>query len=190
MKTTHKTLALFALTLMLAGCTTSDGKPKQYLFQEAVQPEEKPKPKPQKAKTSKQKFSKPVRASGSVQKLVLQYASKHGVPACLALAVSQQESAHRCHVRGAAGEVGPLQIKPASARMLGYRGSTQALLNSCSLQVEWGMKHLYLAYSKGGQSSWRAAFRHNAGPYAKSYRNRHASSYANSVQRKMGAICG
>jgi soluble lytic murein transglycosylase-like protein len=43
-------------------------------------------------------------------------AKRHGVPLSLALAVIHMESGGRCDARGRAGELGPLQIKPATAR--------------------------------------------------------------------------
>jgi len=76
-------------------------------------------------------------------------AKRHGVPMKLALSVIMVESSGRCQVRGSAGELGPLQIKLATARGLGYRGSPTAL-RSCGAGLEWGMKHLALAYNRCG----------------------------------------
>lgn len=132
---------------------------------------------------NKTKQSKTKVARNSVQSKIKASARKHGVPVTLALAVSHQESGHRCHVRGAAGEMGPLQIKPASARGFGYRGSTKQLSKNCSDQIEFGMRHLAAAY-KRGHSCWKAAYLHNAGVYAKSYKISGARHYANVVTRK------
>ena len=122
-------------------------------------------------------------AGNSVQAKIRTAARKHRVPVALALAVSHQESGHRCNIRGAAGELGPLQIKPASARGLGYRGSAKQLSKNCTAQIEFGMRHLSAAYSRG-KSCWKAAYLHNAGVYAKSYKIKSARHYANSVKSK------
>ncbi len=87
-------------------------------------------------------------------------ARKFGVPMSTALAVCRLESGFRCSAVGRAGELGLLQIKLATARGLGYRGSRRALLN-CSTGAYWGMKHLALAIRKGG------VWKHNQGLGAK-----------------------
>ena len=56
----------------------------------------------------------------SVQTLVIKSAHRHGVPASLALKVVKVESGFNCTARGRAGELGPLQIKPATARGIGW----------------------------------------------------------------------
>jgi len=92
---------------------------------------------------------------------VLAVARSLSIPGELALAVAQQESGLRCNARGAAGELGPLQIKPATARMIGYRGPVYAL-NSCEAGVEWGLRHLALAYRRCGTYQGAAGL-HNRG---------------------------
>lgn len=76
-------------------------------------------------------------------------AIRHRVPVALALAVARVESNFNCRAHGRHGELGPLQIKPATARGLGYRGPVQAL-QSCGAGVEWGMRHLAAAYRRCG----------------------------------------
>ena len=95
--------------------------------------------------------SRPARqhvASGSAS-AVDSAARRHGVPVTIARAAVHVESKGRCNARGRAGELGPLQIKPATARGLGYRGDTSALA-TCGAGLEWGMRHLALAYNKCG----------------------------------------
>jgi len=100
-------------------------------------------------------------------------ARKHGVPLSTALAVCRLESGFRCTAVGRAGELGLLQIKLATARSLGYRGSRRGLLK-CSTGAYWGMKHLAMAIRRGG------VWKHNAGLYAKRP-NRMARIYARKV---------
>ncbi len=56
--------------------------------------------------------------------LIAKYADEYDVPEEIALAVVQIESNFRPTVKGSAGEIGLMQIKPATARMMGYRGRT------------------------------------------------------------------
>ena len=134
-------------------------------------------------KSEKVATKKPQNATHGVRALVKKSAQKHKVPVSLALAVSFQESTDRCNVRGAAGEIGPLQIKPASARGLGYKGSSGQLAKNCADQIEYGMRHLAAAFRRGG-NCWKAAYLHNAGVYAKTYRIRGARNYANKVSKR------
>jgi hypothetical protein len=99
-------------------------------------------------------------ATSFVQKLIITTAERYGVPKFLALKVAKVESSFTCDAEGMAGELGPLQIKPATARMIGYRGVISAL-RSCGAGLEWGMKHLALAIRAGG------VWKHNQGLAAK-----------------------
>ena len=73
----------------------------------------------------------------SVIGLIQRSAQRHGAPVRLAVAVSQVESRHRCNAVGRSGERGPIQILPATARGLGYRGSASGLTN-CAEGLEMG----------------------------------------------------
>lgn len=85
----------------------------------------------------------------SVEHLIRRSAERHGVPVRLALAVAKVESNFRCNAIGRAGERSVLQIKPATARGLGYRGSPAGLTN-CGAGLEFGMRHLAAAYRRCG----------------------------------------
>lgn len=100
-------------------------------------------------------------ARGEVQRLITAAASRHGVPHAAALRIAHVESGFRCNARGRAGELGPLQIKPATARGLGYRGPASALA-SCGAGLEWGMRHLSVAYRRCGTVAGMARL-HNRG---------------------------
>ena len=99
-------------------------------------------------------------ATSFVQRLIVTTAERYGVPKFLALKVAKVESSFTCDAEGKAGELGPLQIKPETARMIGYRGLISAL-RSCGAGLEWGMKHLALALRAGG------VWKHNQGLAAK-----------------------
>ncbi|WP_439573651.1 transglycosylase SLT domain-containing protein [Phreatobacter sp.] len=123
----------------------------------------------------------PVPANG-IARRVADVAARHGVPASLAVAVARVESGLRCNARGRAGELGPLQIKPATARGLGYRGPA-AGLNSCEAGLEWGMRHLAAAYRRCGTHAGAAAL-HNRGLAASCTR----TAYSARVTRAMASL--
>lgn len=99
-------------------------------------------------------------------KLISKYAKAHGVPERLAHAVVSVESNYRADARGAAGEVGLMQIKPATARMMGYRGSTKGLYNP-ETNIKYGMKYLAKAHQLGGGTTCGTILKYNAGHGAK-----------------------
>lgn len=111
-------------------------------------------------------------------------AHRQGIPVELALAVATHESGLRCQVRGAAGELGPLQIKPATARMIGYRGATHDL-NSCGAGVEWGLRHLALAYRRCGTYTGAARL-HNRGLGSHCGSSRYTVAVAALIERSRG----
>lgn len=102
------------------------------------------------------KYDKMIRAS----------ARKHGVPVELAHAVVQVESNYNPKARGSAGEVGLMQIKPATARGVGYKGSTKGLYDP-KTNLEFGMKYLAGAHERAGGDLCGTILRYNAGHYAK-----------------------
>ena len=114
--------------------------------------------------------------------IVRQAAIRHHVPVDFALSVARYETGGkggRCGLRGAAGEVGPLQILPSTARAMGYRGVVGA---TCEAQTDAGMAHLAYCYRKTA-TQWLAAACHNQGvsvAYGKSVKAS-ARKYANAV---------
>ncbi|MDP2804101.1 MAG: transglycosylase SLT domain-containing protein [Phreatobacter sp.] len=118
----------------------------------------------------------------SIRGRITEAAARHGVPPGLALAVAKIESNMRCQARGRAGELGPLQIKPATARGLGYSGPASAL-NSCGAGLEWGMRHLAVAYRRCGSAAGAAAL-HNRGLASACTR----TAYSHRVTRLMASL--
>lgn len=75
---------------------------------------------------------------------VIAAARRYGVPARVALAVCYHESGCNCRVRrGRAGEIGPMQVMPATARAIG------ASLRGCQNQVEAGVRYLRMVLRAG-----------------------------------------
>lgn len=97
--------------------------------------------------------------------LIEDAAAKHGVPLALAHAVIRVESNYNPGARGSAGEVGLMQIKPATARGLGYRGSVRALYDPAT-NLEWGMRYLAAAHKLASGDTCGTILRYNAGHFA------------------------
>lgn len=110
-------------------------------------------------------FSTPAVAK-DVRSMVASEARKQGVPVNLALAIAKVESNFRCSAIGRAGERGVMQIKPATARGVGYRGSPSGL-NNCATGIKYGMIYLRQAYRKAGGNVYRTALLYNAGIHSK-----------------------
>lgn len=117
-------------------------------------------------------------ANANVKDMVRREARAQGVPEYLALAIARQESNFRCSAVGRHGERGVMQIKPRTARGLGYRGSPQGL-NNCAVGIRYGMKYLKLAYRKARGNAHLAATYYNRGLGTK----HRTSAYAKKILR-------
>ncbi|EDQ31924.1 Soluble lytic murein transglycosylase [Hoeflea phototrophica DFL-43] len=116
-------------------------------------------------------------------KLISSYAKANGIPESLAHAVITVESNYRASARGAAGEVGLMQIKPSTARMMGYRGSTKGLYHP-ETNIKYGMKYLAMAHKLGGGTTCGTILKYNAGHAAKRM-NPISKRYCGKVARLM-----
>ncbi|MEN0088058.1 MAG: transglycosylase SLT domain-containing protein [Pseudomonadota bacterium] len=153
------------LSIGLTGCQTADLESGTSTFAGNLE-------KPTATKRTK---GKPYEA------LIRKHAKANGVPVNLALAVVQVESSFNPKARGAAGEVGLMQIKPATARGMGYRGSTKALYNP-ETNIKWGMKYLGGARARSDGSICGTILKYNAGHYAKRM-NKISANYCRKIKR-------
>lgn len=117
--------------------------------------------------------------------IVERYASSYGVPVKLAHAVISVESNYRPNTRGKAGEIGLMQIKPATARMMGYSGSAKGLFNP-ETNIKFGMKYLAKAHALGGGSTCGTILKYNAGHGAKRM-NPISAAYCKKVQARIAS---
>ena len=88
--------------------------------------------------------------------IISRHAQELGVPEALAHAVVQVESNYRANARGQAGEIGLMQIKPATARGIGFSGSTQALFDP-ETNIRYGME----VSGAGAAAGRRRSVRHD-----------------------------
>lgn len=125
----------------------------------------------------------PQAAKAQYSSIVNRYAAEYGVPTALAHAVIKVESNYRANARGGAGEIGLMQIKPATARMMGYSGGAQGLFNP-ETNIKYGMKYLAKAHSLGGGSTCGTILKYNAGHGAKRM-NPVSAAYCSKVKQHL-----
>ncbi len=152
---------------------------------ERVHEKERPQKTAQRAQKKAQRPLKTVeRQSGypvaevsgsSYSALISKYANQYDVPVALATAVIRVESNFNPMARGTHGEIGLMQIKPATARMMGYSGSAKGLFDP-ETNIKYGMKYLAAAHDLGGGQTCNTILKYNAGhgatrmnPVSKSY---------------------
>ncbi len=122
-------------------------------------------------------------SAGGYDTIIARYASSYGVPVSLAHAVIRVESNYRSNARGSAGEIGLMQIKPATARMMGYSGSAKGLYDP-DTNIRYGMKYLAMAHELGGGDTCGTILRYNAGHAARRM-NPVSAAYCSKVKRHL-----
>jgi hypothetical protein len=95
-------------------------------------------------------------------RLVRQEAQQRGLPAELADAVAQVESAYNPNAVGTVGEVGLMQVRPTTAAMLGHSG-TVAELHEPRTNIQYGVRYLAEAWQLANGDLCRALMKYRAG---------------------------
>lgn len=116
--------------------------------------------------------------------LINRYARQHGIPSDLAHAIVEVESNFNPKARGRAGEVGLMQIKLTTARLMGYRGSRKGLYDP-ETNIKYGMKYLAGAHKLSGGDTCGTVLRYNAGHGARRM-NPISSRYCRKVRKIIG----
>ena len=129
---------------------------------------------------------RPATPAARYSEIVSHYASTFGVPASLAHAVITVESNYRVDALGSAGEIGLMQIKPATARMMGYSGPAKGLYDP-DTNIKYGMMYLGKAHRLGGGQTCGTILRYNAGHAARRM-NPVSSAYCSKVMRQMAGV--
>ena len=114
-------------------------------------------------------------ASG-VQKMVQDEAIRQGVPVGLAMSIARAESRFNCKAVGRHGERGVMQIKPRTARGVGYKGSASGL-NNCQTGIRYGMIYLRQAHRRAGGNVYMTALYYNAGLGSKGKKSAYAEKF-------------
>lgn len=102
-------------------------------------------------------------ANGNLDALVAKHAAANGIPESLVRRIIRRESGGRANVVSK-GNYGIMQIKPATARGLGYSGSATGLLDA-DTNMTYAVKYLANAYKVAGGNADRAVALYAGGYY-------------------------
>ena len=112
--------------------------------------------------------------------MIERFATENDVPPEFAHAIVEIESRFRPDVLGRAGEIGLMQIKPATARLMGFRGPAKALFDP-ETNIKYGMKYLAKARRLGDSTVCGTILKYNAGHAARRM-NRVSRAYCEKVK--------
>ena len=105
----------------------------------------------------------PSGAGASMDALIARYAAEYGVPVALVHRVVKRESTYNPQARNG-GHYGLMQIKPETARTMGYRGDAAGLYDA-STNLKYGVKYLRGAWLLADGSHDRAVQLYASGYY-------------------------
>jgi hypothetical protein len=94
--------------------------------------------------------------------LIEREARSFSIPPALVDAVMSVESRYDPTVIGTSGEIGLMQLMPATARMLGF-GGTEAELAAPEINIHYGAKYLAGAWRLAGEDLCTATMKYRAG---------------------------
>ena len=103
-------------------------------------------------------------AKGRYRDMIARHAQANGIPFSLADAVVRIESRYNPGVSNG-GAVGLMQIKPQTARGLGYSGGAAGLKNP-ETNLRYGMQYLAQAYRMSKGDTCATVMRYQSGHYA------------------------
>ncbi|WP_157944682.1 lytic transglycosylase domain-containing protein [Mangrovicella endophytica] len=126
-----------------------------------------------------------ISGSATIDRLIESYAAENNIPSELAYAVVHTESRYNPNARGS-GVYGLSQIKPSTARGLGFSGPASALLDPAT-NLKYGMKYLSGAWEKSGHDVCGTSMRYKAGHRA-TRMSRATLAYCSSVKSHMAEV--
>ena len=100
--------------------------------------------------------------------LIQAEALRQGVPPDLADAVATIETGYTENATGTSGEIGLMQVMPATAWMLGFRGNSTDLYDAAT-NIHWGVTYLAHALAVSGGNYCRALMKYRAGTGSEAY---------------------
>ena len=98
--------------------------------------------------------------------IIRRHARANGIDYDLARAIIYSESSFRVNALGSRGEIGLMQIKPSTAREMGFRGRKNDLYVP-ETNIKWGMRYLRRAKERSNGTICGMILKYNAGLYAK-----------------------
>lgn len=120
-----------------------------------------------------------------MDRMIEKAADDNDIPRELAYAVVRVESHYNPRARGS-GVYGLSQIKPATARGLGFDGPAEALLDP-ETNLRYGMRYLKGAWEQGNGDVCQTAMKYKGG-HRTTVMSKSASVYCSNVKRHMAAI--
>nr|BAT30793.1 probable transglycosylase protein [Fulvimarina pelagi] len=126
-----------------------------------------------------------VSGSAAIDALIEKHARANDLPVEMAYGFVRVESRYNPRAKGA-GVYGLSQIKPATARSMGFSGSASDLFDA-DTNLRYGMKYLKGAWDKADQDVCRTAMKYKGGHRA-TRMTRSASSYCSKVKAHMAEI--
>lgn len=118
--------------------------------------------------------------------IVNRHAENAGIPAEIVRAVVRVESDWDQDLTGHAGEIGLMQIKPETAREMGFKGKNDALYDP-ETNIRWGVAYLAMAYKLASGNLCQTILKYNAGHDARRMTTA-ASAYCGRVRTIMASI--
>jgi soluble lytic murein transglycosylase-like protein len=122
----------------------------------------------------------------AVRAMVEQEARKAGLPADIADAVVHIESNYDPSVIGGVGEIGLMQIRPGTAAMLGFRGSTGELAKP-EINIHYGVAYLSKAWRLANGDLCRTLMKYRAG-HGEEVMTPRSVSYCNKARSHLAAL--
>ena len=125
-------------------------------------------------------------AHAAVRALIEKEAATTGLPADIAEAVVFVESRYDSLVIGRAGEIGLMQVRPETAAMLGFRGTTAELAEP-AINIRYGVIYLAKAWRLAGGDLCRALMKYRAG-HGEEIMTPRSTIYCNRARNRLVAM--
>ncbi|WP_249140482.1 MULTISPECIES: transglycosylase SLT domain-containing protein [Bradyrhizobium] len=130
--------------------------------------------------------SEPFPARAAVRVLLEKEAAKTKLPVDIAEAVVFVESRYDSTVIGRVGEIGLMQVKPETAEMLGFKGTTEELAKP-EINIHYGVTYLAKAWRLAQGDLCRALMKYRAGHGEETMTPR-ATIYCNRARNRLVAM--
>ncbi|UIJ71403.1 lytic transglycosylase domain-containing protein [Aurantimonas sp. HBX-1] len=127
-----------------------------------------------------------ISGSAALDQLIEKHAIQAGIPPALAYAVVRVESRYNPKAKGAGGVYGLSQIKPATARSMGFAGSPSDLLDA-DTNLTYGMKYLKGAWEQGGHDVCKTSMKYKGG-HRTTRMSQSAARYCSAVKAHMAEV--
>jgi len=175
---------LLAIAAGSASAYAEDPQPREATAPAVVQPKPAEAPKDVDAPKSTDRPGPSFRAA--VRALVEQEVRKTGLPADIADAVVHVESNYNPSVIGGVGEIGLMQIRPGTAAMLGFRGSTSELADP-ETNIRYGVAYLSKAWRLANGDLCRTLMKYRAG-HGETIMTARSVNYCNRARSHLAAL--